>query len=295
MTQQGSFGISAALATPYGVDGSIDFDRLVAHSVNLLNTGCNSVTCFGTTAEGPSLSMEERHQTTAALSDAGIRGDQIIMGIILSSLGEAIAEARRGIDLGYKALLVAPPYYFKDLPDDGLYAWFAGFISALGSACPKIILYHIPQVTTAPLSIALVQRLKQDFPDQIYGVKDSSGSWENAEQLLALDGLAILIGDERLLGRAAKLGAAGAISGVANFQAATLSKVVANGETDKRIDTLVDGLVTQPVIPALKIALATLTGDTVWQRMRAPLQSLDKAATDAIVSLTNGLFSKEEL
>jgi len=295
MTQQAIFGISAALATPYSGDNKIDYDCLVAHSLNLLKTSCNSVTCFGTTAEAPSLSFKERHETTKALISSGIRGEQIVMGIILSALGDAIAEAQRGMEFGCKALLVAPPYYFKDTSDDGLYAWYASFILALGKDCPKIILYHIPQVTEAPLSISLITRLKKDFPDQVFGVKDSSGSWENSQQLLALDGLAILIGDERLLAQAARMGAAGSISGVANFQASALHNVLASGETNTRIDTLVNELVTMPVIPALKVALSAFSKNKIWQQVRSPLQSLSEKKTNAIFSLTNDLFAKDTL
>ena len=50
------------------------------------------------------------------------------------------------------------------------------------------------------LSVALIDRLKKAFPNQVKGVKDSSGSWENTEALLKHHGdLHILIGEERLL------------------------------------------------------------------------------------------------
>ena len=53
-----------------------------------------------------------------------------------------------------------------------------------------------------PLSVALVDRLKQAFPGVITGVKDSSGDSATAEAFLAAHGeLAILVGDETAVGR----------------------------------------------------------------------------------------------
>ena len=108
MTQDTLFGISAAIATPFDENGAIDVDRLAAHSLNLLESGCSSLTYFGTTGEGPSLSMEERAQTVSAMVKAGVPGDKINLAIIVSSLGDALKEARHGIANGCAALLVAP-------------------------------------------------------------------------------------------------------------------------------------------------------------------------------------------
>lgn len=289
------FGISAAVATPFDAEGNIDFARLASHSRRLLDEGCSSLTYFGTTGEGPSLSAAERRQTLKEMVRAGVPGDRINAAIIVPALGDAIAEARFGVEIGCNALLVAPPFYFKQPDDDGLFAWFSGLVTALGADCPKIILYHIPQVTAAPLSINLVRRLKQCFPDQIYGVKDSSGDWENGRRLLEMKDMAIMLGDERLLGEASRLGGQGMISGVANFDAATLVRTLATGVSDPALNTLVDTIVSYPVIPAVKVALAHYLGDEAWSRVRAPLLSSDREATNAVVAGLNALQAKKHL
>jgi 4-hydroxy-tetrahydrodipicolinate synthase len=292
MSTDSLFGISAALATPFRNDGSIDLARLTRHTARLLKEGCTSVTLFGTTAEGPGISMEERRRVIEAMSAAGISGDKLVIGVITSSLGDAVAEARRGIAAGCKALLVAPPFYFKGLTDDGLFAWYSTFIATLGADCPPIILYHIPQVTAAPLSVPLIRRLKDAFPREVFGVKDSSGDWENSRQLLEFDDLAILIGDERLLARAAPLGGQGAISGVANFQAAALAEVLASGQANARLDAVVSEIVSHPVIPAIKVALAAYLKDPEWARVRSPLLPLESRAAKAVADAANDLFLK---
>lgn len=286
------FGISAAVATPFDKQGNICRARLAAHSSRLLAEGCSSLTYFGTTGEGPSLSSEERRQTIKAMRDAGIPGEKINLTIIAPALGDAIADARQGIEIDCNALLVAPPFYFKQVADDGLFAWFSAFITALGVKCPKIILYHIPQMTAAPLSIDLVKRLKRAFPAQIFGVKDSSGDWENGRRLLELENMAIMLGDERLLGEAARLGGQGMISGIANFDAPTLINTLATGVADPALNALVDTMVSHPVIPAVKVALAASLGDEAWAQVRAPLLSLDSDAANAIVAELNAFRLK---
>lgn len=284
MKSDGLFGISAAVATPFDEEGHIDFGRLAAHSRRLLEEGCSSLTYFGTTGEGPSLSFAERRQTLNEMVAAGIPAEKINVGIIVASLGDAIEEGRFASDLGCNAILLAPPFYFKTPDDEGLFAWFSGFVSALGKDSPKIILYHIPQVTAAPLSMALIRKLKDAFPEKIYGVKDSSGVWENGEALLKMHDIAIMLGDERLLGQASRLGGQGMISGVANFDAPSLVRTLETGIADPALNTLVDLIVSHPVIPAVKVALAHYLGDEAWTKVRAPLVELDSGAANAIVS-----------
>ena len=127
---------------------------------------------------------------------------QLVVGIAAASVEDAVAQGRAGLMLGCPSFLLAPPFYFKGAGDEGLFDWFAAVLRVLGPAASNVILYHIPQVTSVGLSIELVDRLKKAFPQQVTGVKDSSGDWSNAEALLKHHGdLHILIGDERLLAR----------------------------------------------------------------------------------------------
>jgi 4-hydroxy-tetrahydrodipicolinate synthase len=104
-------------------------------------------------------------------------------------------------------------------------------------------------------------------------VKDSSGDWAYAEALLAAhaERLTILIGDERQLARAVRLGGQGAISGLANLCPAALLPLAAEGREDARIARLVDAICGQPVIPAVKALVAARTGDPAWTAVRPPL------------------------
>lgn len=270
------FGLSCALTTPLDANGAPDLARFARHARWTLDNGCQTVTAFGTTGEGAALSLRDREAMLGALRGVGIEGSLINIGVVASSMGEALDQARMGVEHGCRYQMVAPPFYFKGVSDDGLYAWFSRFIEALGGDCLPIILYHIPQVTSVPLSSELIGRLKKAFPGIIAGVKDSAGDWSNTERLLKdhANDLAILVGDERLLARAVREGGEGSICGVSNIVPGWLRPLVDKGVEDPRVNALVDLVCSMPVIPAVKALTGKIHGDAGFGSMIPPLEPL---------------------
>ncbi len=277
--RQNRFGLSVALATPFAEDRSIDLPRFVAHGRQSLADGCTSLTVFGTTGEGASLGLNERNRALGALAGAGVDAKtQLVVGIASSSVEDAITQGRAALMLGCPRFLLAPPFYFKGAGDEGLFDWFAAVLTGLGPKASNVILYHIPQVTSVGLSVALIDRLKKAFPQQVTGVKDSSGDWDNAQALLKQHSeLHILIGDERLLARAMNLGASGTICGLANI-APDLMQAPVNGIEEPRIAEIIEQLVPFAFTAACKALVGHRRKDpAAWSRMRAPLKSLGEA------------------
>jgi 4-hydroxy-tetrahydrodipicolinate synthase len=271
-------GLSCALALPLTGSFDIDFSRLVAHAHRCLTSGCSSVTLFGTTGEGASISLAEREQILAALSETEIRMDQVIGGVTASSTGDAVVQARLLIERGCRAALVAPPFYFKDVTEEGLYNWFSRFCEKLDEGQIEVLLYHIPSATATPLSVRLISRLRESFPKTIKGMKDSGSDWSYTEALLkSHNDLAILIGNERHLARGARLGAAGAISGLANLSPEILLRIIETGEEDHRITSLATEILSFPVTPAIKFLLAYRDNDPAWATPRPPLVKLSQS------------------
>ena len=52
-----------------------------------------------------------------------------------------------------------PPFYYKPVDDDGLFAAYAEIIERVGNSSLKILLYHIPQNTGVPITLDLIDRL----------------------------------------------------------------------------------------------------------------------------------------
>jgi 4-hydroxy-tetrahydrodipicolinate synthase len=287
------FGLSAALATPFAEDGGIDLARMVRHASWCLANGCTRVTLFGTTGEGASIGDGEREAVWQALEAAGISDHRLIGGVAASSMESALFQVGQAYEHDAHAVLLPPPFYFKDVDDEGLFRWFARLIERLGGRARDLLLYHIPSVTAVPLSLALVTRLAEAFPGVVTGVKDSSGDWAYAEAMLAAhsERLTILIGDERQLARAVRLGGQGAISGLANLCPTALLPLATEGQDDARIAPFVDAICGQPVIPAVKALVAAQTGDPAWTAVRPPL--LPAAEVGPLLPLLDGMSGRE--
>jgi 4-hydroxy-tetrahydrodipicolinate synthase len=278
------FGLSVALATPFTEQRMIDLPRLVAHGRQSLADGCTSLTVFGTAGEGASLGLNERQRALGALVGAGIDPRRLVIGIAASSVEDAIAQGRAGLMLGCPSFLLAPPFYFKEPGDEGLFDWMSAVLRGLGPLASNVILYHIPQVTAVGLSLDLVDHLRKTFPLQVKGVKDSSGDWANAQALIEHHGeaLHILVGDERLLARAMAQGASGAISGLANI-APDLMQPLLGGREEPKVNALVEAVLPYAVTAAVKALVGLRRNDPVaWSRMRAPLRSLGESEVRAL-------------
>jgi 4-hydroxy-tetrahydrodipicolinate synthase len=285
------FGLSAALTTPFDAEMRVDVPKAVNHARHCLDSGCSSVTLFGTTGEGSSIGSAEREVVLNAFLEAGIQSTQIVVGVMANSYVDAAGQSRSALDAGCRGVLLAPPSYFKNVSDNGLFVWFSSVFKEIGASARDIILYNIPSVTAVEISVDLVSRLREAFPSVVAGVKDSSGNWSYTEKLLAKHkDLAILIGDERDLAAGVRLGGQGAISGMANLYPYRLLQMINDGREDPAMIEAVNELLKFPVTPAVKALVAHHSGDEGWRRARAPLQALSDSDFKRLTSIFDRLF-----
>lgn len=288
------FGLSAAMTTPFRPNGAIDLALCASHARWCLESGCTSITAFGTTGEGASIGTSGREQILGSLAGAGVEGRDVVVCVTASSVHELLVQARMAADFGARNILLPPPFYFKGVSDEGLFAWFSQVLEKLGSAARGIILYNIPSVTQIPLSVELIGRLKEAFPGVVTGVKDSSGDWAYTQRLLsAHKDLAILIGDERYLAEGVRLGGQGAISGLANVCPQALLPLARDGRDDGRINGLVGEVLKYPVTPAVKALVAHRTGNAAWLNVRAPLIAIGEGDAGRLSLAYDRLFEAQ--
>lgn len=289
------FGLSCALAIPFKSDFTIDHARHVAHALWCLEAGCSSVTVFGTTGEGASLSLSERSEILGALLSAGVEpGGQLVAGVSATSIGDALEQIQILNDGGCQRILLVPPFYFKGVSEEGLYDWFARVGEKVAHRRLGLILYHIPSVTQVSLTVGLIGRLKAAYPDLVMGIKDSGGDPSFTETLLANHAdLTILVGDERHLAASVRLGAKGAISGLANVCPAQLLPLVELGKSDSRIVDIVNELLKYPVTPAVKALLAGHKNDADWLNVRPPLTPISSQGAQDLASAYERIFARE--
>ncbi len=271
------------MLTPFHNDGSLNINLFCAHAKAMLARGASGVTLFGTTGEGASIGLHERADAISAMIASGVPPNVMTLGVCASAIADAQLQVEQGIALGVTQFLLLPPFYFKGSEDQGLYDWHAQLF-ALADPRAKFILYHIPQVTQVPLSVELVLRLFADFPGRIMAIKDSAGQWDNTKALLDAGTIPVLVGDERLLHKAAAMGGAGSICGMANLHTERMCSLFDTHDEDADLSSMVTLIVSVPVIPALKQVMVAMTGDASWANLRAPLRPLSVVDSAAIAA-----------
>lgn len=279
-------GLWCAMLTPLAADGAIDHQRLVTHARRLLDAGVAGVAPFGTTGEGQSFSMAERRAGLDALLAGGIAPQRIVAATGCAALPETVELSRHALSAGCATCLVLPPFFWKGVDDAGLFDWYAQLIEGVDDPRFTLLLYHLPQVSSVPLSVDLVARLAATFPEVIAGVKDSEGNWTYTAALLArVPQLAVLVGHEPHLPRLMRAGGAGTICGVANLHPALVQSLLerdVGAQTEARIARFLDIAFRQPLIPGLKAMLADQCGDPGWLRVRPPLVPLQEGQQRAL-------------
>ncbi len=288
------YGVIAPVLTPFGEDGNPDAARFLAHAKWLLEDGCTGLAPFGTTGEANSLGLEERMGLLDALIDGGIDPKLLMPGTGLCALSDTVTVSRHAVERGCGGVMMLPPFYYKAVNDDGLFAYYSEVIERIGDEHLKIYLYHIPPVAQVGLSVELVGRLIEAYPDTVVGLKDSSGDWDNTKALLdAYPGFTIFPGSEIFLLDGMRNGGAGCITATGNVNARMIRNVYDNWETDQADDLQADitslrkTIQARPMIPMLKSIVAHYRNDPGWTKIRPPFLQLDAGEVKAgIAELT---------
>ncbi|TVR97748.1 MAG: dihydrodipicolinate synthase family protein [Rhodospirillales bacterium] len=282
-------GVLAAVLTPLQADLAPDHGRLRLHCRWLLEHGCDALVVLGTTGEANSFSVEERLDILESLVEGGIPGGVLLAGTGCCAVPDTVRLTRRAVALGLAGVLVLPPFYYKGVSDDGLFAAYAQLIDTVGEGRLRVYLYHFPQLSGVPLTHGLIARLLKAYPDTIVGIKDSAGDLGHMLSLVReFPGLAVFSGADELLLPLLRGGGAGCITGVANVAAplsAEARRCFVAGDADaadrahQALSRVRHGITAYPLTAALKAVMAEGWGDDGWRRVRPPLVPL--AADDA--------------
>ncbi len=260
-------GVLAANLTPFKAGGlEVDYDWVPRHLDYLRGKGIDGVVCLGTNGEGPSLTMAERKRVIDTVL-ASRNGLIVVAGTGTPSLPDTIEISRYALERGVDALMVVPPFFYREAPTEGLIAYYRSLFKALPSNA-VVYLYNIPRLSGIEISDELLDALSKEFPKQLAGLKDTSGSLEKTVHYIQrFPKLSVLSGSDSHIGPAAKAGAAGAVSGVANV-APHLAKAVrqaydTGGDVDAaqaRLSRVRDLFRAYPELAAYKHALTLLAG-----------------------------------
>src|SRR6266849_448070 len=277
--------------TPFTQAGEPDAARFVAFCRFLLDQGADGLAIFGTTSEANSMAAGERMELLDRLVAAGIPPAKLMPGTGACSITEAATLIRHAVGHGVGGVLMLPPFYYKGMDDDGLFAFFSAVIDRVGSAALRMFLYHIPPQTILGLSLDLVGRLIKAYPGTVVGLKDSSGDWSNTAALLErFPGFAVFPGSEVFLLEALRRGVAGCITASGNVNVPGIRKLYDNwrgaqaGALQAEVTALRQALQAYPMVPALKRIVAHYHNDPAWAAVRPPLVPLDPTQSAALIA-----------
>ena len=290
-------GVLAPVVTPFKADLTPDCERFIGHCQWLLSQNCG-LAVFGTNSEANSMAAEERLTLLDALVAAGIEPSRMMPGTGCCSITETVKLTTHAVKHGCAGVLMLPPFYYKDVSEEGLYRYFSEVVQRVGDTRLKIYLYHIPPVAIVGITPKLVERLLKAYPKAIAGLKDSSGDWNNTKTFLdafavragrAVSGFDVFVGSESFLLANMRNGGVGTISATANVNPAAIHKLYRQWNTADDADNAdqqqsklnvvreVFGSSKFPsMIAALKEAIAIYRNDPEWTRVRPPLVELTK-------------------
>ena len=290
-------GVLAPVVTPFDRDLRPDAARLAAHCRWLVERDVG-LAIFGTNSEANSLSTGEKLHLMDAVVHAGLPPARMMPGTGCCALPDTVELTRRAVAHGCAGVLMLPPFYYKGVSDDGLFASYAEVIERVADPRLRIYLYHIPPVSQVPITLALIERLLDRYPGTIAGIKDSSGDWANTSAMLERfqpRGFDVFAGSETFLLATLRAGGAGCISATANVNPAAIARLAQSWrgpDADAQqgaLDRVRQTFQRFPMIPALKAAVAQFADDPSWATVRPPLVALPDEQRRALADALNSI------
>src|SRR5436190_8214502 len=290
MASQPFAGVLVPVLTPFTSSGEPDAGRFIAFCGWLLDQGAGGLAIFGTTSEANSMAPAERMDLLDRLIEAGIPPQKLMPGTGACAMTDTAMLVRHAVDHGCGGVLMLPPFYYKGVSDDGIFAFISGVIDKVGSSALRLFLYHIPPMAVVGYSLDLVGRLIRAYPDTVVGLKDSSGDWSNTAALLErFPGFAVFPGSEAFLLDGLRNGGVGCITATGNVNVTGIRRVYENWRTPQadqlqaEITNLRKTIQAYPMVPALKRIVAHFHHDPDWAAVRPPMVALNEAQSAALI------------
>lgn len=221
------YGLGVAMATPFNPDQTVDFQALQRLIDHIIDGGADYIVVLGTTAETPTLTVEERHRVARFVADYVAGRVPLVIGIGGNCTREVIATILDWPNLDqFQAVLSVAPFYNKP-SQRGLEAHF----DAIAQASPlPIILYNVPGRTGVNMEADTTLNLARRHRGKIIAVKEASGRHDQILDIISRnpwpEEFAILSGDDAIANSLISEGAKGVISVIANALPRPFSRMV---------------------------------------------------------------------
>lgn len=212
-------GVSVAMLTPFR-GGEIDWQRLAERIDWHASQGTDCLVPMGTTGEAPTVDHDEHEKVIAFVVEKAAGRLKVMAGTGSNSTKEAIRLTKFAQRVGATGALVVGPYYNKPTQE----GYLRHFRAIAEATSIPIIIYNIPSRTGSNILPETIVALAK--VPSIVGVKEATGSLDQASQVAQESDLTVLSGDDTLTLPLLSIGGRGVVSVVGNLVPADLKKLV---------------------------------------------------------------------
>jgi len=282
-------GIYAASLTPFTSSFEPEISVLISHAQWLLENGADGVALLGSTGEANSMTLKQR-QAIIEKSTLKLPLTKLLIGTGSCSLHDAIKLTKVSIDAGVYAVLILPPFYYKPQSDDSIIRFYSELINSVNDSRLRIIFYNFPKFTGYNFDHNVILKMKQSFGEIAFGIKDSSGNWENMLDITKnVKNFSVFSGTETFLLENLLNGGAGCITATANiiatecqqvFQAWKNEQIEDGHQLQNKLTLLRKVFESYPFVSGLKSIFADQQKSKKWVHMMSPFDKLTKEQLD---------------
>ena len=220
LTRENLQGSMVALVTPLR-KGRIDQKAMKRLLEFHIRNGTDVIVPCGTTGEASTMSHEEHRGVMSFVMEHVDGRVPVICGAGSNATEEAVSLLRHAKKIRANGVLVVTPYYNRPT-QEGLYRHYE-FLA--GKVDIPIVVYNVPARTGVSIAPETVARLAR-IPN-IIGIKEASGSLEQASRIISLCDVTVISGEDGLTLPLLSVGARGVISVTANVAPRQVHDLVA--------------------------------------------------------------------
>lgn len=215
-------GVYVPVVTPLDSDGKVDHATLGTLVKHVMRAGATGIVACGSTGEFYALSDEERLDVLRTVRDAAPSNARLVAGCNAGSTRDVIRNMVVAADLGFEAVMLAPPFYSLPSPDELI----AHFRAAASAVDLPIILYNFPARTGVEISAEVLDGLRD--VGTIVAIKESSGDLGRLHMILESydDDCRLICGADDQAFDYGAWGVRGWIAGIANCVPAQCAAVL---------------------------------------------------------------------
>lgn len=287
----------SALITPFSPKGNIDYAALARNLEFQIATSNVAFVATGTTGESSTLSFEEHLCLVTETVNTVKRRRLVLAGTGANNTTEAIHLTRSAMKLGADGVLLVDPYYNRPPSCQILTEYYWPVIQVALAENPRAIIvpYVIPGRTATALLPADLKRLRDEFPNNVIGFKDATGSLDHAKEVRRQLGhnFFILSGDDSAslqMMMDVDIDADGVVSVIANVFPKQVSDMVSLALADNWLEAKKIDDALQPIFNCVTVSIPNPDDDGKTQ-IRFPNPEAIKAMM-AILGMDTGLLRR---